>query len=202
MKLRYSPTSPYARKVAATLIELGLDDRVEQVATNPWDPASGIAGDNPLGKVPALILDDGSSLFDSPVICEYLDRVHGSGILLPDDDRRWDMLRQQALADGIMDAAILLFLETGKREEPHRSEWWMNLQRQAIEQSLLALEQMAPDLGQGVNLGLIAIGCALGYLDLRFDDMNWRGQAPSLADWYDTFSRRESMLKTTPRIPK
>ena len=113
MKLRYSPTSPYVRKVTVTAQETGVQPRIERVPTVTTDPASGLAKDNPLGKVPTLILDDGERLYDSPVICEYLDGLHGGAkIVPPAGPERWVALRRQALADGILDAAVLRLMET------------------------------------------------------------------------------------------
>src|SRR3990167_1033017 len=111
MKLRYSPTSPYVRKVSVTLIETGLDKNIERVATSVWDPKTDIGKDNPLGKIPTLITDDGAVLYDSPVICEYLDGLHKGPKLFPaSGEARWRALRLQALGDGMTDAGILRLL--------------------------------------------------------------------------------------------
>jgi glutathione S-transferase len=202
MKLRYSPTSPYVRKVWITALETGLDGRIERMETNPWDPAGDLPTDNPLGKVPALILDDGSVLFDSPVICEYLDSLHGGRRLLPSSGReRWDALRLQALADGILDASVLLFIETRRRAEAERSAWWQNLQTETIHRSLQALEDSTETLATAPDIGTIALGCALGYLDFRFPELAWRDRAPRLAAWYARFAERPSMRQSTPQDP-
>ena len=134
MKLRSSPTSPYVRKVLVTLAETGQQDRVEAISTNPWDPATDLPRFNPLGKVPALILDDGVVLVDSPVICEYLDSLHDGDRLFPAaGPARWRVLRQQALADGILDAAILRLLDdqcVSSHSSPPRSCWcWLTPSR-------------------------------------------------------------------------
>ena len=130
MKLRYSPTSPYVRKVAVTIHELGLDDKVERVMTAPWDAATDLGRTNPLGKVPALIADDGTVLYDSPVICEYLDSLVGSRLVPPGGPDRWTALRRQALADGLIDAAVSCVLE-GRRPAERRSTEWVTRQRAA-----------------------------------------------------------------------
>lgn len=201
MKLRYSPTSPYVRKVMVAAIEMGLADGIELLPTNVWDAATDIAAHNPLGKVPALVLDDGSVLFDSPVICEYLDSLHDGEKLLPaTGPARWTVLRYQALADGILDAAILRLLE-GKRPPGEKSDAWIGRQKVAIDRALDELEREADDLGTAVSLGTVAIGCVLGYLDFRFADDNWRANRPALADWYDVFCDRPAMVETVPKDP-
>lgn len=202
MKLRYSPTSPYVRKVMVTAIEAGLADSIELIPTNVWNPDSDIRAHNPLGKVPALELDDGMVLFDSPVVCEYLDSQHTGSKLFPEAGTdRWTALRRQALGDGIMDAAILRLLED-KRPPGEKSEAWIGRQKVSIERALDEVEAEADSLdNDDVTIGHIAIGCALGYLDLRFADDNWRAERPALADWFDAFSARRSMMDTTPADP-
>ncbi|MCP3867715.1 MAG: glutathione S-transferase [Gammaproteobacteria bacterium] len=202
MRLRYSPTSPYVRKVMATAIETGQKRAIEKIPTNPWDPESGIDRDNPLGKVPALILDDGSVLFDSPVICAYLDSLHQGRPLIPPSGReRWDVLCLEALADGLMDAAVLVTLEKKHRDEAVRSQWWLDVQKETVDRSIRELDRRAGDLSSTLDLAQIAIGCALGYLDLRMPDRDWRGQAPALDRWYQRFSTRTSMQETVPADP-
>lgn len=209
MKLRHSPTSPFVRKVMITAIETGLEDRIETVAANPWDPATDLIDDNPLGKVPALVLDGGEVLYDSAVICEYLDSLHDGVKLFPAaGGTRWTALRRQALADGILDAAILRLLE-GRRPEDERSEGWIERQKAAVDRGLDALEEEADGLGGkeadgsggDVTIGHIAVAAMLGWLDFRFDADNWRGGRPALADFYDGFSVRSSMSGTIPKDP-
>lgn len=197
MKLRYSPTSPYVRKVTVTIQELGLDDKVDRVATTPWDAKTDLGQVNPLGKIPALVADDGTVLYDSPVICEYLDALVGGRLLPPGGPDRWTALRRQALADGLMDAAILARLES-QRPEGERSAGWIDRQKAAIARSLDALEAEAADLAGPLTLGHVAIGCALGYLDFRFAADQWRNGHPLLADWYRGFASRPSMASTVP----
>lgn len=201
MKLRYTPTSPYVRKVTVVAQETGLADRIERIATNVWAADTDIGRDNPLGKAPALITDGGEALYDSPVICEYLDSLHnGAKIFPPAGGARWTALRRQALADGILDAGILRRLELA-RKEPERSSTWIERQRQAVERGLDTLEEGAADLGAGVTIGHIAIGCALGWLDFRFASENWRQRRPALAAWYAKFAERPSMKSTVPKDP-
>ena len=193
MKLRFSPTSPYVRKVLATAHEAGIVDRIEKVPTDVMGPKSDLGRDNPLGKVPALILGDGTVLFDSPVICEYLDAEHGGGRLLPESGpERWKVLRQQALGDGILDAAVASVFE-GKRDPQQRSDHWLGRWRAAITRALDDLEARADDLAGPPTLGQIAVGCALGYLDFRKVDEAWRSGRPGLSAWYEQFSKRPSM---------
>ncbi len=201
MKLMYSPTSPYVRKVMIIAIERGLDRKIEK-APQAASPVSGnkvLEKANPLGKVPALELDNGTTLFDSPVICEYLDSRHrGAKVFPAAGARRWKALRQQAIGDGLLDAALLARYEIAMRPEKLRWTEWLDGQKRKIVQSLDLLEKEAKELGGGLNIGQIAVACALGYLDFRFGDMNWRKGRPKLAAWYDKFSRRKSMQATIP----
>ena len=199
MKLRYSPTSPYVRKVLVTAIELGLAERIERIATDAHDPRSDLSRDNPLGKVPALILDDGEVLYDSPVICEYLDSLAPDGSVFPASGwPRWQALRQQALADGILDAAILRLLEVTRRPAELRWSQWIDLQAGKVRRALDRLEETAAELRGPLTIGQIAVGVTLGYLDFRFGDEDWRPARPNLAAWYTEFSARPSMTQTVP----
>lgn len=202
MQLRYSPTSPYVRKVMVTAIETGLDKDIEKIPTNPWDAATDLPADNPIGKVPALKLDSGETLFDSPVICEYLDSQHGGEKLFPAaGGARWNVLRLHALADGILDAAVLRLLE-GKRPAELQSKDWAERQKQAIARSLNELEKKSDQLdGKPATIAHVACGCALGYLDFRFPADNWRDGRPKLSQWYEEFSQRASMRETVPKDP-
>ncbi|MBM3565399.1 MAG: glutathione S-transferase [Alphaproteobacteria bacterium] len=201
MKLRYSPISPYVRKVCAVALETGLFGRLELAPTNVWASDTDIGRDNPLGKVPALTTDGGEVLYDSPVICEYLDSLHdGAKLFPPAGGARWTALRRQALADGILDASVLRLLE-GKRKDGERSPGWIERQRTAVGRALDALEDEAGDFGHGVTIGHIAVGCALGYLDFRFPADDWRLRRPKLAAWHEEFSKRLSMSRTVPKDP-
>lgn len=202
MRLRFSPTSPYTRKVTVAAIELGLDDRIERIGTNPWDPESDLGSDNPLGKVPALLLDDGMVLFDSPVICEYLDSLHDGHKLFPaPGPARWAALRLQALADGILDAAVLRLIENMRRPEEFRWPAWERRQRAAVGRALDRLEVERGGMDGDPTVAEIAIGCALGYLDFRFPDEDWRDERPKIAAWYEDWAQRPSMQATVPKDP-
>jgi glutathione S-transferase len=205
MKLRYSPTSPYVRKVMVVGLETGLAERIERIPTTvvPTRPNEEVARENPLVKVPALTTDDGLVLYDSPVICEYLDTLHSGAKLFPAGGKaRWLALRQQALGDGILDAAIL-----GRYEilRPKEYQWpdWMDAQMRKVRGALAALEieVEAGELGGPLTIGQITIACALGYLDFRYASEGWRTRHRRLAAWCDEFSKRKSIELTIPRDP-
>jgi glutathione S-transferase len=198
MKLRYSATSPFVRKVLVCAIELGLDKKIERQPTNPNDPASDLGKQNPLVKVPSLQLDDGSSLYDSPVICEYLDSLAGNKFHPAGGQVRWTALRRQALADGIMDAGVLVRGEV-LRPAGEQSPGFIAKQKAKMTQSLDSLEAEADKFGDGLDIGLIAVASALGYVDFRFAADNWRTKRPKLARWYDRFAQRPSMQATAPK---
>ena len=203
MKLRHSPTSPYVRKVSVTAIELGLAGRIARIPTDTQDRDSGIAEHNPLGKVPALILDDGGVLYDSPVICEYLDSLHDGPKLFPaEGPERWTALRQQALGDGILDAAILRMLEMVRRPEKLRWQGWIAHQTTKVTRALDQFEAEAVTLASPLTIGHITAGCALGYLDFRVPETDWRDGRPKLAAWYENFAQRPALRETAPQAPK
>jgi glutathione S-transferase len=206
MKLRYSPTSPFVRKVMVVALETGLVDRIEKIPTAvaPTKPNEDVARENPLVKVPALITDDGVVLYDSPVICEYLDSLHDGTKLFPaGGNPRWIALRQQALGDGMLEAAILNRYE---QLRPKEYQWpeWIDGQMRKVRGAVAALEIEADQglLRGPVTIGLLTIGCALGYLDFRYAHENWRQRAANLARWYDDFAERPSMRQTVPQDPK
>ncbi len=199
MKLRYSPTSPYVRKVMIVAHEIGFAERLQIVAANPWATDTDLPQDNPLGKVPALITDDGAHLFDSPVICEYLDSLNLGHKLFPAaGPARWAALRRQALGDGILDAAVALRLESVMRPAEYRWPAWLARQEAAIGRGLDAAEADMPHFGDDFNIGAIAIVCALGYLDFRWPDDDWRKSRPQLARWYAVQRTRPSVQVTVP----
>lgn len=201
MKLHYSTASPFVRKVTVCAHELGIADRIELVTTKvaPSEPNRDYAKVTPLMKVPALERDDGPVLFDSIVICEYLDQVHGRGALFPaSGEPRWRALRLHALADGILDAAVLARYENALRPESLRWKAWTDGQLLKVDQALDFLGQNLRDL-EGLHIGAIAVGCALGYLDFRYADRRWRDSRPGLAAWYETIAKRPSFEKTVPR---
>jgi len=199
MLLRHSHTSPFVRKVTVLLHETGLVDDVTIETVDGWSEPEQLTDDNPLSMVPTLVLEDGSSLYDSPVICDFLDHRHSGPEMIPaNGEARWQVLREQALADGILDSAVLIFVETGKRPEDKRWDWWLELKRRAITRSLDLLEQRVDDLGGRVDLGTISIAVALAYLDLRGAVGEWRDTRPALAAWFAEFAQRPSMIATAP----
>lgn len=195
MKLYHSPASPYARKVRAVAKECGITP--ELVPTDPRGDA--VYGKiNPLQRIPALVLDDGEVLFDSPVIAEYLDATdHAGPKLFPaGGPARFRALKLQAMADGICDAAVPCRHET-LRPKALQSEAQIALYKRSMRQALDALENMSVAL-EGVTIGTIAVACALGYLDFRFPDEAWREGRPKLAAWFETFAKRPSLSETAP----
>lgn len=198
MKLYCSHTSPFARKVRVLIREKGALARVtEEVSAAMEDPAA-LHGANPLGKVPALILADGSSYFDSPLICDYLDvALEGPQMIPASNVERFRVLRHQALADGIMDAAVSLVFERA-RPEAQRSDMWMGRWQRAITRSLAVLEDEVVSLDGPVDLGSIAVGAALGYLDFRHASLDWQESQTELAGWWRDFAKRPSFAETAP----
>jgi len=201
MKLWYSPASPFARKVRASAIELGLADRVELVAITvvPTKINPEFGRENPLMKVPALATDDGALIYDSRVICEYLDALAGGGKLFPMGSARWDALRRQSLGDGIMDAGILRRYELVLRPEAMRWPEWLAGQKAKVDQGLDACERDAGSWGERFDIGHITLVCALHWLDFRFGDAPWRTGRPKLAAWLEKVAARPSMATTMPR---
>lgn len=198
MKLFYSPTSPYARKVLVTALEKGLGDRIELVECNPHLADPQLLAANPLSKVPTLLLADGSALFDSPVICEWLDGQTEAPKLIPaQGPERWAVLRAQALADGVLDDAYLNVMEA-RRPEAQRSSEVMSARADAILRSVPLLETGLSALGGSLSLGHIAAACALGYLDFRLPQLDWRDGHFVLRDWFEDFSQRLSMVRSRP----
>jgi glutathione S-transferase len=200
MKLRYSPASPYVRKVMVVAHEAGLVDRIDKVTTAvvPVKANDELKAENPLVKVPSLTTDDGETLYDSPVICEYLDSLNkGSKMFPAAGPARWTALRRQALGDGILDAAILTRYEIGVR--PKELQWgeWVDGQMRKVRGALDALE--GERLDGPFDIGTITIACALGYLDFRFATEEWRRTRPKLAAWFAEVARRPSMKATEPQ---
>ena len=198
MKLLFSPFSPYVRKCLVTANELGLDGRISLLASaaNPVNRDQTIIPHNPLGKVPTFFTDDGEALYDSRVICEYLNDLAKGGIFPAAGTARWRALTLQSLGDGILDAAILARYEVFLRPEPLRWEDWSRGQRDKIRTSLAHLNANPSMLSAEITIGNIAVGCALWYLDLRFADFGWRETYPEVAKWYATYSQRPSMKMT------
>jgi glutathione S-transferase len=195
VQLKYSPNSPYVRKVLVLAIELGLDHRMERdnVAQSPYEPDPGVVALNPLGKIPVLAAEDGVALFDSTVACEYLSTVAGdSAWFPPPGPARWRALRTNALANGMLEAAQLVRLEQS-RPESVRYEKWIAAQKAKVMRSVTFLENELPS---DQDIGGIAVACALGWVDFRLDDLGWRAHAPRLAAWFQAFARRPSFGAT------
>ncbi len=203
MKLFFSGTSPYARKVAALLARTGHESEVERIAAapTPMVPDAALAAANPLGKLPCLLLDDGSALFDSRNITRYLDARFAAG-LYPAGDALWKTLALEALADGGLDAALLCVYEHRLRGEGGRSEEWLSGQRLKIARALDALEaHWLPHLSGPLDMGAIGVGCLLGYLDFRLEMggwADWRKGRPGLAKWGEPFLAQPWMKATAP----
>lgn len=200
MKLIGSYTSPYVRKISVMLLEKGI--QFDFVNDSPWEKETQVPHYNPLGKVPALVADDGEIWFDSPVIATYVDTLPGGSALIPADPAAALRVRQlEALADGVTDAAVALVLET-RREADKRDEAWVVRQREVLNRGLDALEQHAAarrDLnGEALNLADIAVACALGYINFRRVAPNWCVQRPTLIALVERLFQRESFARTTP----
>jgi len=202
MVLFHAPLSPFVRKVLLVLHETGQLDRVRLQTVN-ISPVSGdeqLNQDNPIGKIPALRLEDGSVLHDSRVICEYLDSQHVGNPLIPrEGSARWRRLTLASQADAIMDAAVSSRYESFLRPEDKRWDGWLQAQSQKIRRGLADLEQHhLAEIASGFDIAAIGAACALGYLDLRQPEFGWREQQPGLAEWYAQVSQRASMLATVP----
>ncbi|HEV3397138.1 MAG TPA: glutathione S-transferase [Xanthobacteraceae bacterium] len=188
MILRSSPASPFARKVRIAAALLGLDRDVTIEPADTVEPSDSLRRQNPLGKIPVLILDDGTALYDSPVILEYLDHRAGGGHIIPAAPAaRFAALCQEALCDGILDAAILRVYEGRWRPPEHHVAKWVEHQAGKMTRALAALEAEPPGLDTPPHVGQITAACALGYLDLRFEGM-WRRDYPRLVAWLDRFA--------------
>ncbi len=200
MKLIGSLTSPYVRKIRVVLAEKKID--YDLVLDNPWAGDNQVGALNPLGKVPVLVLDDDSTLYDSRVIAEYLDTVAPNNRLIPASGReRISVKRWEALADGVLDAAVSAFLEA-KRPDGERSPSWIDRQRGKVSG---ALKVMADDLGDqpwchgnGLSLADVAVGCALGYVSFRLGDIPWASQHPKLSAFYEKLMQRQAFADTIP----
>lgn len=197
MKLFYSPASPYARKVLACAITREIDSRIEKVACNPNDSPPELLACNPLSKVPCLVTDDGLALFDSPVICEYLDSRGDTLPLFPaQGPARWRALKFQAMGDGILDASVPRRWEMLKPVEAGRTAW-IARQKAAVDRTLDALEADPPH--KMLDIGSIAVACALGYLDFRFAAEPWRPGHSKLAAWFEAFAENPGIALTVPK---
>jgi len=195
--LRSSTSSPFARKIRIAANMLGLANQIHIEPTDTLDPKDSVRKQNPLGKIPTLILEDGTTLFDSPVILEYLDDHAGGGRILPrSGTQRFEALRLQALADGIMDAGILRVYE-GRFRSPEKHEAkWLDHQTDKISRTLAVLEESPPAFRPMLHVGHLTLACALGYLDFRFEGQ-WRKNHPKLVKWLDEFAAKVPVFNET-----
>lgn len=203
MRLFHSTASPFVRKVMVLAHEAGLQDDILPVpaVVNPVLRDASVVEYNPTGHIPTLVLQDGTALYDSNVICQHLDRLHGGAPFFPaSPSERLRALCLQALADGIMNAGVLIRFETALRPSQLRWQAWIDGQMSKIESSIDELTRnWLEHVRQRIDIGTISVGCALGYLDFRQIHLTWRQQAPELAEWYADFSRRDSMQGTSLR---
>lgn len=200
MKMYHSTTSPFVRKCMFIAHHLGLADRIEKLpsAAHPVNRDQSILPANPLGQVPTLITDDGMALFDSRVVCEYLDHLGNGEFFAAQGPARWRILSEQSLADGILDAALLSRYEGAVRPENLRWADWTAGQMDKIAIGLAHFEKTIDPQALRIDIGTVALGCALGYLDFRFGDFGWRARYPNLALWYETFAALPEMRATMP----
>ncbi len=199
MKLWQAPASPYARKVRVVIIECGIEDKVEMIAQSPRDETGAFYAINPIRRIPALDIGDGTILFDSPVICEYLDATHQGGLLPQSGPERWDTLKRQAFGDGIMDAAVPV-AQSKRPGEVDPGEAWYARMHGMILGPMDELDRLAAagKLTQEPDLGTLAIACALGYVDFRHGHLNWRDGRDALAAWEAAVRERPSLKATVP----
>lgn len=197
MILRSTPASPFVRKVRIAIDVLDLSDQIEVQETDLNDAADTVRVQNPLGKIPTLVLDDGTTYFDSRVILEYLDHLAGGGRIIPvEPQARYAALRLQALCDGILDAGVLMVYESRYRPADKRVDAWIERQADKVARALAALENSPPPLDPVPNVGQIALACALGYGDLRFGG-RWRNNHPRLVAWLDAFAAQVPAFAAT-----
>ena len=206
MKLFYAPQSPFARKVRAAAIELGLEERIqlEYAEVVPGRPNTEYARSrNPLRRIPALVTNSGETIFDSTVICEYLDALAGGGILIPQDVRhRWRVLTNHALAQGMCESVILIRYETWLRPESARWSDWVDDHWDKINSGLDWFEHNDSELNGPIDLAHLALGCLLGYVDFRWPQQGWRERFSSIGAWFAQLERRPSFARTKPEAPR
>jgi glutathione S-transferase len=198
VELKYGPLSPYVRKVMVVAHESGVAERIRLTPVKTAEEQDRIVPFNPLGKIPALVLDDGTVLYDSPVICEYLDAEFGGRKLLPAYGvQRYRTLTRAALADGMLDAGILVRHERLRPPE-RQSQDWVARQLSKIFAALDTLEREVPSFAPTLDLGQVGVGCALGYLPLRIPEAKDPARWPRLAEWFANVSLRPSFARTVP----
>jgi glutathione S-transferase len=197
VKLYYAATSPYVRKVMACAFTRGLERRIKLLQSNPHASPADLLAANPTSKVPCLVTDDGLSLYDSPVICEFLDSLGDAPPLFPASGAaRWRALKFQAMGDGILDAAVPCRGELQRPKEPARDAA-ITRYKAAIFRTVDALEADPPH--RHVDIGSLAVACALGYLDFRYPSDPWRPGHPKLTAWFEDFSRNPGIAQTAPK---
>jgi glutathione S-transferase len=202
LKLFFAPLSPFVRKVLVTAYETQQDHLIERMesAPHPVNRDEAIARYNPLGQAPTAITEDGEAIYGSRVICEYLDaQSKGQKIFPSAGSDRWKALTLQALGDGITDAALLARYEQTVRPAELRWETWRDTQLTKVTAGLDEVERLAKTFDEKVTIGTITIACAIGYLDFRFGDMNWRSGRPAASHWFEWFAARPSMVTTRPQ---
>lgn len=197
MILRSGPASPFARKVRIAIELLGLSSKIEMAPANLDDAADSIRMQNPVGKIPVLVLEDGSAIYDSPVIVEYLDHLAGGGKVIPKEvPARFEVLRLQALCDGILDACLALVYEGRYRPADKFVQSWVDRQTDKVTRGMKALEATPPAIAALPDVGQISVACVLGYLDLRFEG-KWRKDYPKLVKWHDDFAAKFPVFEAT-----
>ena len=197
LTLRSSPSSPFVRKVRIAASVLGLERDIAIEPADTMSPSDTVRQQNPLGKIPALVLEDGTVLFDSRVILDYLDHRAGGGRIVPTDaGARFSALRLQSLADGLMDASVLLVYEGRWRPTERHERKWVDHQAGKVARALAALEAAPPALTAPPDVGQIALACALGYRDFRFGG-TWRADHPRLVAWLEGFAARVPAFAAT-----
>jgi len=204
LKLIHLPASPFARKARVLIHEMQLEDRVESESFGLVSPVTindEVISYNPLGLIPTLILDNQESLYDSAVICEFLDELGQGGFFPKEVEERFPALKLQALADGLLDTAVALRYELALR--PIDLHWpeWVTHQTTKIRRALAEFENQLPLFSDQPTIGEVTVACALGYLDFRYSELNWRRDHHRLDDWYSDFAKRQSMIDTEPSDP-
>lgn len=199
MDLLISPASPFVRKARVVLREANLEDTIREieVSTTPLASAADVVAANPTGKIPVLVRSDGPAIFDSRVITRFLDDYGNAGLYPA--SRIWEVLTLEAMADGIMEAAVTVTYEGRLRPESEQSPAWVEAQWGKVERAVKAInDRWMSHLAGPLNVGQIGTACALSYLDLRHDARGWRNGNKALADWHEEFSKRDSMVATRP----
>ena len=196
MRLRWSPTSPFVRKVVVLMKEKGIENLIEKEKSNPLSAEDRAATPSPLGRIPCLVTEDGEAIFDSPVIMEYLDTMcDGPQMLPPSGPARWTALRREAQADGMLDSMVLCFVESLKKPE-RQSPRIVEHHRNIVRNGIAAFESEADSFAGLIDVGTISAAVALAFADQTFPDDDWRAANPKLAAWFDAFSKRPSMTES------